>query len=385
MPDPARPGALKVALFSGNYNYVKDGANQALNWLVARALARGIEVRVYSPVTDAPAFEPAGTLVAVPSVPVPGRGEYRIALGLPAGPRADLEAFAPDLVHLSAPDWLGHAAKRWAKAKGLPVVASVHTRFETYFDYYGVGFIRRAVEAQLKRFYRDLDEIYVPSTDMAELLQQDGWSSRVRLWSRGVDRHIFRPEARDLGWRRMLGLPDAVPVVGFTGRLVLEKGLDVVAEVMAELARRGSPHRLLVVGDGPARAEFEGRVPGALFAGFLTGPELGCAVASYDMFLNPSITETFGNVTLEAMACAVPPVAARATGASFLVEDGVSGRLVPPRDIGAYADALIAYARDPALRAAHGAASLAKARAFDWDAINDGVIDRWRALARPGL
>lgn len=385
MPDRPGPGTLKVALFSGNYNYVKDGANQALNRLVARALTRGIDARVYSPVTDTPAFEPAGTLVPVPSIPVPGRGEYRIGLGLPGSARADLEAFAPDLVHLSAPDWLGHAAKAWAKARSLPVVASVHTRFETYFDYYGVGFIRRAVEAKLKRFYRDLDEIYAPSADMAELLQRDGWSSRVRLWSRGVDRHIFRPDARDPGWRRGLGLADDVPVVGFTGRLVLEKGLDVVAEVMAELQRRGAPHRLLVVGDGPARAEFEGRVPGALFAGFLTGADLGRAVACYDMFLNPSVTETFGNVTLEAMASAVPPVAARATGSVSLVADGVSGRLVPPRDISAYADALEAYARDPALRAAHGAASLERARAFDWDSINDSVIDRWMALARPGL
>lgn len=385
MADPPWPGAPRVALFSGNYNYVKDGANQALNRLVTRALARGIDARIYSPVTATPAFEPAGTLVPVPSVPVPGRGEYRIGLGLPSAPRADLEAFAPHLVHLSAPDLLGHAAKGWARRRGVPVVASVHTRFETYFDYYGIGFVRRAVEAQLKRFYRDLDEIYVPSADMADLLAAEGWSDRVRLWSRGVDRHIFRPEARDLAWRRGLGLDDEVPVIGFTGRLVLEKGLDVVASVMAELARRGAPHRLLVVGDGPARATFEGQVPGALFTGFLTGAELGRAVASYDMFLNPSITETFGNVTLEAMACAVPPVAARASGARSLVEDGVSGRLVEPGDVGAYADALVAYGIDPALRAAHGAASLEKARAHDWDAINDSVIDRWLELARPGL
>jgi glycosyltransferase involved in cell wall biosynthesis len=385
MSDPEGPTALKVALFSGNYNYVKDGANQALNRLVARALDRGIDVRVYSPVTQTPAFDPAGTLVPVPSVPVPGRGEYRIGLGLPSAPRSDLEAFAPHLVHLSAPDLLGHAAKGWAKRRGIPVVASVHTRFETYFDYYGVGFIRRAVEAQLKRFYRDLDEVYVPSEDMAELLHAQQWSRQVRIWSRGVDRHIFRPEARDLGWRRVLGLADEVPVVGFTGRLVLEKGLDVVTDVMVELARRGAPHRLLVVGDGPARAEFEAKVPDAVFAGFLTGADLGRAVASYDMFLNPSITETFGNVTLEAMACGVPPVAARASGARSLVEDGVSGRLVEPRDIGGFADALTAYGADPALRAAHGAASLAKAGAFDWDAINDSVIDRWLALGRPGL
>jgi glycosyltransferase involved in cell wall biosynthesis len=99
-----------------------------------------------------------------------------------------------------------------------------------------------------------------------------------------------------------------------------------------------------------------------------------------DMFLNPSVTETFGNVTLEAMACAVPPVAAAATGASSLVEDRVSGRLVPPGDVAAFADALEAYVRDTALRAQHGAESFRRAQAFDWDAINDSVIDRYLLL-----
>ena len=376
-----RSGPVRVALFSGNYNYVKDGANQALNRLVGRMLVRGLEPRVYSPVVDVPAFEATGTLIGVPSVPIPGRGEYRVALGLPKAVKADLEAFDPQIVHLSAPDWLGHDAKRWGQGRGVPVVASVHTRFETYFDYYRMGFIRRGVERLLKSFYGDLAEIYAPSDSMAEVLRREGYSEKVRIWSRGVDRHIFRPEARDMGWRRGLGIADDTPVIGFVGRLVLEKGLDIVAAAVAELRRRTVPHHLLVVGDGPARAEFEADVPGATFAGFQTGHDLGRAYASFDMFLNPSITETFGNVTLEAMACAVPPVAAAATGASSLVEDGVSGRLVTPGDVGAFADALQAYAADPALRVAHGAESFRRAQAFDWDAINDSVIDRYLLLA----
>lgn len=370
-------GPLRVALFSGNYNYVKDGANQALNRLVGRMLVRGLDARVYSPVVDVPAFEATGTLIGVPSVPIPGRGEYRVALGLPRAVKADLRQFRPDIVHLSAPDWLGHDAKKWGQGKGLPVVASVHTRFETYFDYYRMGFIRRGVERLLKSFYGDLTEIYAPSDSMADVLRREGYSDKVRIWSRGVDRHIFRPAARDMAWRRSLGLADDVVVIGFVGRLVLEKGLDVVAATVAELARRGVPHRLLVVGDGPAREAFAADVPDACFAGFLTGADLGRAYASFDLFLNPSVTETFGNVTLEAMACAVPPVAAAATGASSLVEDGVSGRLVRPGDAVAFADALEAYVRDPALRRAHGAASHARAQAYDWDAINDAVIDRY--------
>ncbi len=384
MDRQTRPDALRVALFSGNYNYVKDGANQALNRLVGRIEARGLVPRVYSPVVDDPAFPPTGTLIGVPSVPIPGRGEYRVALGLPPAVQADLRRFRPDIVHLAAPDWLGHDAKRWAMRRKLPVVASVHTRFETYFDYYRMGFIRRGVERLLKSFYGDLTEIYAPSESMAEVLRADGYSDAVRIWSRGVDRHIFHSGARDMAWRRSIGIADDVPVIGFVGRLVLEKGLDVVAEVAGALRARGVAHHMLVVGEGPARGWLEERLPAATFAGFLTGADLARAYASFDMFLNPSVTETFGNVTLEAMACGIPPVAAAATGSSSLVADGVSGRLVPPGDVGMFADALAGYAGDPVLRAAHGAASLERARAFDWDAINDAVIDRYIVLCKAG-
>ncbi len=384
MPDRTSARPLRVAAFSGNYNYVKDGANQALNLLVARMEERGLLVRIYSPVVKHPAFEPQGTLIGVPSVPIPGRMEYRLALGLPRAARRDLEAFRPDLIHLAAPDWLGHKAKRWGKEHGVPVVASVHTRFETYFDYYGLGFARRGIERLLRNFYGDLAEIYAPTEGVAELLRHEGFSNRVRIWSRGVDRAVFRPEARDLEWRRRLGIPADAVVVGFVGRLVLEKGLKVVAATMAELSRRGVPHHLLVVGDGPARAEFERLVPEARFTGFLTGAELGRAFASCDMFLNPSTTETFGNVTLEAMACAVPPIGARALGSSSLIVDHETGRLVPPDDAPAFADALQAYIEDEALRLAHGAASYRRSLGYEWTSINDRVIDRYFAIADPG-
>src|SRR3546814_1512643 len=117
------------------YNYVRDGANQALNRFVAYLLRQGAAVRVYSPTTDSPAFEPAGDLVSAPSVPVPGRREYRIPYRMSGAVRRDLRAFRPNLVHVSSPDPLGHRAVAWARRHGLPAVASVHTRFETYPRY----------------------------------------------------------------------------------------------------------------------------------------------------------------------------------------------------------------------------------------------------------
>ena len=378
---------LRIALFSGNYNYTRDGANQALNRLVGYLLSQGAAVRIYSPTVDKPAFPATGDLVDVPAVPMPfGRGEYRFAMGLPAKVRADLKAFAPNMVHVSAPELLGHRAVTYARRHHLPVVASVHTRFETYPRYYNLGFMEPLVEKGLRRFYNRCDAIVAPSRSMADLLAEQGMNPHIGIWSRGVDQQIFRPEARDLAWRRDLGIADDEVAIGFLGRLVLEKGLDVFAEAMQALTARGVPHRVLVIGDGPARETFAEQVPEAVFAGFQTGADLGRAVASMDIFLNPSVTETFGNVTLEAMACGVPVVAADATGSASLVDDGVTGKLVSPRDIAAYADALTHYATDHAARRAAGRAGYDAARAYSWDAINQKVVDTYlEVMARRGL
>lgn len=369
------PTDLRVALFSGNYNYVRDGANQALNKLVRHLLDAGVKVRVYSPTTAVPAFEPEGDLVSIPALPLPGgRGEYRMALGLPRAARADLAAFRPNLVHISAPEFLGHAALAWAREHGIARVASLHTRFETYPRYYRLGFVEPWLIRRLTRFYNRVDRVMVPGRSVAGLIRGWGVTTRIGIWSRGVDHARFNPQRRDDDWRRRLGMPDDVPAIGFLGRLVLEKGLDIFAEVARELTRRGVPHRILVIGEGPARDWFARQVPEAIFTGFLTGDDLGRAVAGMDVFFNPSVTETFGNVTSEAMACAVPVVAARATGAIDLIEEGVTGFLVPPRDVTAYADAIERLARDPAMRRRFGAAGHAAMREYVWPRANQAVL-----------
>ena len=366
---------LRIALFSGNYNMTVDGANKALNRLVEYLQRQGATVRVYSPTTDEPAFEPQGTLVSLPSIAIPTRGEYRLALGLSDAVRRDLQAFAPHVLHIASPDFAARAAVRWARGRGIPVLASVHTRFETYPRYYHLGFLEGALEEWIRGLYRRCDALVTPSAGMVEVLREQGMNDDISLWERGVDRELFNSGRRDLAWRRGHGIADHDVAIGFLGRLVMEKGLDAFVDTIAELRRRGVPHKVLVIGDGPARACFEEQLPGAAFVGFQQGADLGRAVAAMDVLFNPSITETFGNVTLEAMACGVPVVAARATGSTSLVADGINGRLVTPGDIAGYADALAAYVTDPALRAAHGRAGEEKSRAYAWDAINQTVAD----------
>ena len=376
-----QPTDLRVALFSGNYNYVRDGANQSLNLLVGHLLSRGVQVRVYSPTVAKPAFPAIGDLVDVPAIPlVGGRGEYRVALGITPRVRRDIDAFAPNIVHVSAPEFLGHAAVAYARTRAIATVASFHTRFETYFRYYRMGFLEPLAKKRLTRFYNRVDEVVVPSPSMAELLRGWGVTSSIGIWSRGIDHDRFNPARRDLAWRRSLGIGDDEMVVGFLGRLVKEKGLDVFADVLTELRRRGVRHRVVVVGEGPARDWFAERVPEAVFTGFQSGEALGRAVASMDVFFNPSVTETFGNVTLEAMAASVPVVAARATGAVDLIDDGRTGFLVPPTDIAGYADAIGRIVAEPGLRHAMGRAGHAKAAGYRWDVINQTVLDTYLAV-----
>ena len=376
---------LRIALFSGNYNITVDGANKALNRLVGYLLSQGAQVRVYSPTVDHPDMEPVGDLVSLPSLPIPLRSEYRLSSGVNARIKRDLAAFNPNILHVSAPDVSAHRAVTWARRRGLPVVASVHTRFDTYMRYYHLGWTAPLVVALQRRFYRRCTALVVPSDSMTRVLREERMNDDITIWSRGVDRSIFNPERRDLAWRRQLGLQDDDYVIGFLSRLVMEKGLDVFCDAIDRLQAEGVPHRVLIVGEGPAREWFAARLPDAVFTGFLDGADLGRAVASMDTMFFPSETEAFGNVTLEAMACGVPVLAAAATGSENLIDDGHSGRLIARGAVADYAAALRAYALDPTLRARHGEAGELHSRSFSWDQINQTVADTYiRLVERQG-
>lgn len=369
---------MKVALFTGNYNYLREGANRALNTLVDYAEREaGAEVRAYSPVTDTPAFEPAGTLVPVPSVALPGRSEFRLALGLPRDVRADLEAFAPDLVHIATPDILGTRAQSWALARGIPVAVSMHTDFASYMPYYRLGWLRPLVEAHLRRFYRRAGHVFAPTPALVEELKAIRDDDKASVWSRGIDRELFSPAKRDMGWRRSLGIADDEVAVLFFGRLVLEKGIALYAEAMSALA--GQRVRALVVGAGPAE-DIVRAIPGAVLPGHLDGEALARAVASADIMLTPSISETFGQVVLESMASGLPVISADAPSARALLVEGETGLLVPPSEVSAYIAAVEALVSAAEKRRAMGEAARQASAAYSWDAASQSVVSVWQAI-----
>ena len=372
----ARP-PLRVALFSGNYNYVMDGPVRALNTLVAYLERTGHEVLVFAPTTKTPAFSHNGTLISVPSIALPGkRSEYRLGLGLRGKVRRRLEAFKPDLIHIAAPDITAYGALNYARDHGVPAVASFHTRFDTYPRYYNMGWLEKHLTNYMRHFYSRCEHVYAPSQSMIDELVADGIGRDVRIWTRGVDSALFNPNRRDMGWRAGLGFAETDVVVAFVGRVVLEKGIDIFTDAFLRARETNPALRALVVGEGPERAAFEAKLPGGVFIGYQQGEGLARAYASAEIFFNPSITETFGNVTLEAMASGLPSICAAAAGSRSLVEDGVTGFLAAPNAAG-FAEQLAILGADGERRRRFGAAARARSADFSWDAVLTELVGHY--------
>ncbi len=377
-PDPE----LRVALFTGNYNYIKDGVALTLNRLVAFLEKRGVPVLIFAPVAAKPAFASVGELVPVPSMAIPTRPEYRIALGFPKAARERLKAFRPTLVHIAVPDIVGYKALKLAESWGVPVVASYHTRYDTYLRFYGLGLFERLGQRYMRNFYNRVRRVYPPSESMAEIIRREGQSQNVEIWARGVDSELFAPEKRDMAWRRSLDIADDEVAISFAGRLVKEKNTAIFTRVLNALTAKGLKVKPLVIGDGPEMAAMQAGLKNGVFAGFLHGEDLARAYASSDVFFFPSESETFGNVTLEAMASGLPAVNAVASGSNSLVVEGVTGHLVSAQDEAGLAARLETLVSDAALRQRMGEAARSRALDFSWDHILSGLLDSYNRVLR---
>lgn len=373
----------RVVIFTGAYNHIADGVSLTLNRLVSYLENHDTETLVLAPTVDDPPVDHAGTLVPVPSIPMPSRPEYRVSLGLTPSARSVIRSFRPDLFHIATPDLLGYQALRLAERRDIPVVASYHTHFSSYLKYYGFGALETTMWKYLANFYRRCRHVYVPSPSMAEVLHSHGIADGLRLWTRGVDTDLFNPSRRSIAWRRSHGVDDDEVLVSFIGRLVWEKGLRVFAEVIEGLQQEGVKHRSMIVGDGPALDELRQRLPHTLFTGYLQGNELSHAYASSDLFLFPSDTETFGNVTLEAMASGLATVCADATGSRTLVEHGDTGLLVPPGDARAFQAAVHHLIADEPERRRMGTEALRHAQRYSWNAVLSHLVRYYDEILNP--
>ncbi|MFI5858629.1 glycosyltransferase family 4 protein [Streptomyces parvulus] len=307
-------------------------------------------------------------VVKVPSLPLPGYPQVRVALPSRRVAAAIAEHRA-DVVHLASPFVLGVRGMAAAARLGVPAVAVYQTDLGGYARTY-VGAGEAAAWRRIRSVHAAADLTLAPSTAALRDLRAHG-VPRVSLWPRGVDTVRFRPDLRDGELRRRLA-PNGELIVGYVGRLAPEKQVELLA---GACALEGV--RVVVVGDGPSRPGLEQALPGAVFLGRRTGGELARIFASLDVFVHTGPFETFCQTVQEAMAAGVPVVAPAAGGPLDLVDHGRTGLLVPPRDAAAVRDAVWSLAADPVLRAAQGAAGRAKVEGRTWAAVGDRLIGHY--------
>ncbi len=285
----------------------------------------------------------------VRGIPLPGYPGLQF--GLPAYRRLCtlLDQKAIDAAYIATEGPLGHSAMRACRNKGVPALSGMHTNFHQYSGHYGAGLLAPLLLRYLRRFHNSLAGTLVPTASMADILSTDGFHN-LHVWPRGVHTDLFNPEKRSPELRRAWGLADDDLAVLYVGRLAPEKNIDIAFKAFAAIHERAPRAKFVLVGAGPAEQRLRKAHPDALFAGPKIGEALAHHYASGDLFLFPSQTETFGNVTLEAMASGLPVVSYDLAAAHELIQHQHNGLLVPDGDEAAFIEQAVRCATDPALR-----------------------------------
>lgn len=306
--------------------------------------------------------------VLMRGLPIPRYPELRMGMPSKGGLIRLWQRKRPDLVHIATEGPLGWSALRAALYLKLPVSSDYRTNFQSYSTHYGVGFLYKPIMAYLRKFHNRAHCTMVPTQALRNSLALAGFH-HLRVVSRGVDTVAFDSAHRSAPLRASWGLgPEGLAVV-YVGRLAPEKNLALLLRAFEAIEHRNPHARLVLVGNGPMREELQAKCPGALFAGQLRGQALAEHYASADLFLMPSFTETFGNVTTEAMASGLPVLAFDYAAAADLIKDGINGRVTPLGDSEAFVCAAVALAAEPGLRMGIGIEARRTALTLDWKRI----------------
>ncbi len=371
---------MRVTLVTETYFPQVNGVSRTLGQLVRVLRAAGDHVQLIHPDYGRPAEGEDDRLVR--SIRLPFYRDVRVPIPPFKSTHRAIDRFGPDLVHIATEATLGRSVLLHALARKIPVVSSFHTNFDQYADHYRIGWVRGIVWRYFRWFHNHTWETYVPSRATISELKDHGLK-RLVLWPRGVDGNLFRPDRsyrQEL--RTSLGFGDEDVVVGHVSRIAAEKNVAFLADAL-KIAADSRPHvKLLIVGDGPERANLEAKLEHkARFVGYRSGDDLADHYAAADLFAFASRTETFGNVILEAMASGLPVVAIRAGGPGDTVRDGETGFLIEPDQTPAdFAAKLILLADDATLRRKIAMNARTYALSQTWDAIMRDLRSRYEII-----
>lgn len=372
--------ALHIALVTETYPPEINGVAMTLGRLVNGLRARGQRVSLTRPRQPQDRTHAAGDdEQLVTGIPIPGYAGLHFGL---AGTRRLADAWhtqRPDIVHIATEGPLGWTALAAARSEGIPVVASFHTNFHNYSRHYGLGWLRRPLNGYLRWFHNRAQLTLVPTRHLAGQLGADGYRN-LGVMARGVDTALFDPRRRDPALRRSWGIGEHDPVLLHVGRLAPEKNLPLLFRTFQAIRRVKPGCRLLVVGDGPELRRLQRAHPDVVFAGPRTGEDLARHYASADMFLFPSLTETFGNVLLEAMASGLASVAFDYAAASAHLRHHENGLKAPYGDEAEFLRLAVALGLDREALHRLGEAACQTARGLAWDAVLDALLEDYRRL-----
>ena len=368
---------IKVAYFAGSLQPGHDGVTRVLYKLIDYLKSYKIEGMFFSPIIPGK-DEQSVQMYSVPSITFPLYKEYKFAVPGQKYFEEKLKEFQPDLIHINSPCSLGYAAVKYGNRNGIPVAATYHTHFASYAKYYKIKAFENISWNYFRKIYNGCQMVYVPSEPILNELKYHGINN-LKFLPHGVDTNAFNASYYSKEWKRRYKIEGKTAVL-FVGRLVWEKDLATLAAAYNIIMAARNDVAFVIAGDGPIKNELMKLMPEAVFLGYQSGETLAETYASSDIFVFPSTTETFGNVTLEAMASGLPPICAKEGGAYGVIDEGVNGLTTIPRDPEDLSKKIITLLDSPEKRHYLSSNAIRFAKEQTWDKIFQKLVDSYQKL-----
>jgi len=372
---PASRPSLRIAVVTETWPPEVNGVAVTLSKLVQSLSQRNHDVQLIRPrqaKLDSSDRDSKLEEVLMRGMPIPRYPELK--LGLPSK-KTLVKTWTvrrPDVVHIATEGPLGWSALQAAKVLKLPVTSDFRTNFQSYSKHYGVGWLRKPIVAYLRKFHNATSCTMVPTRELQRTLGENGFLN-LKVVSRGVDTQLFNLSKRDPMLRQSWGANDQTKVLISVGRMAPEKNLEQVLKTFEAVKHLGPHVKLVMVGDGPLKEQFKQRHPDIIFPGMLLQEDLAAYYASSDLFIFPSQTETFGNVTLEALASGIPVLAFDCAAAKDWVQPNVNGWLVPENNPEGFAAQAVEIFRLPKMFRDVTASTRQQVVHLDWSQIAEQV------------
>ncbi|MEZ4912297.1 MAG: glycosyltransferase family 1 protein [Saprospiraceae bacterium] len=364
---------IRLAFFAEILIEDFDGASRTIHNILKRIPRDTFELLLICGIP--PEKQLPDALIQVPVMTIPFNKDYSIALPQLVSFRLQkaLETFNPDVIHISTPSLLGTFALKYGEKRQIPVISIYHTHFISYIDYYLrkikilINPVKNAVIKGQKRFYHARSKVYVPTIAMKTELENMGFDdSNFRVWPRGINMELFSPTKRNVSLLHAITQNTNKNIL-FCSRLVWEKNLTTLIDIYRLCMDALLPYNFIIIGDGVASADLKKAMPNAFFLGHQNHETLSTLYASADAFIFTSVSESFGNVIIEAQASGLPAIIANGGGSASIIEDGINGFLCTPSDASVYVDALNYIFRDEQVRTSIIEAGLQSVKKYNWE------------------